>query len=422
MQDVARPRVGADLPRVHLREAVVVADGAEAGRVGVQRDRRQRAPVAVEPADQLRGEVLRLRGAAPVARGEQPVAGHQPAARGPRPSGPGWARRRCSAGSARSSRSTCAASSAASSSARPAGCGPPAVPVRRPSPARSVSPAPARALPRPGSRGPPRATAASPSTAESSSGGRPPTVVHRVRYGHARPLGEHLLVHGERAVGDAVPAVAGQHAVPAGDAERQCPGGRGQQRPQRGGQRVGPPRRARAGPSPGPRRCPGCRRPRWRPPGRPHAMASSGTIPNGSYQGTHTTASAERSSAGTSGRATAPSSRTRSATPAAAAACRSRRASGSPSQRRTVLAGAVGPPATSSSTPGNRRSAAITSSTPLRRTSRPSTTSRGRSARGAHRPVGRERGRVDPARHHGGRAGAVRRAGRARTPRRCRWR
>src|SRR5919202_633718 len=61
----------------------------------------------------------------------------------------------------------------------------------------------------------------------------------------------------------------------------------------------------------------------WIPPtalattGRPQAIASSGTIPNGSYQGTHATASAERSSAGTSERATAPSSRTRSATPAA---------------------------------------------------------------------------------------------------------
>jgi hypothetical protein len=31
--------------------------------------------------------------------------------------------------------------------------------------------------------------------------------------------------------------------------------------------------------------------------GTPHAIASSGTIPNGSYHGTHTTASAERSSA-----------------------------------------------------------------------------------------------------------------------------
>src|SRR3954451_6618636 len=63
--------------------------------------------------------------------------------------------------------------------------------------------------------------------------------------------------------------------------------------------------------------------------GTPHAIASSGTIPNGSYQGTHTTASADRSRAGTSGRATAPSNRTRSATPADAASSRSRRTSGS---------------------------------------------------------------------------------------------
>ena len=48
----------------------------------------------------------------------------------------------------------------------------------------------------------------------------------------------------------------------------------------------------------------------------------------------------------------------------------------------------AGPPATSSSTPGSRRSAAITSSTPLRRTRRPSTTIRGRSERGCTGPSG----------------------------------
>ncbi len=136
--------------------------------------------------------------------------------------------------------------------------------------------------------------------------------------------------------------------------------------------------------------------------GRPHAIASSGTIPNGSYQGTHTTASAERSSAGTSGRATAPSRRTRSATPAAAAACRSRRASGSRSQRGTVLAGAVraaGDQQLDPRQPAQRRDDLVDALAPDEAAQHDQPGPLG--AR-VHRAVRRERGRVDPARHHGG--------------------
>jgi hypothetical protein len=105
--------------------------------------------------------------------------------------------------------------------------------------------------------------------------------------------------------------------------------------------------------------------------GTPQAMASSGTMPNGSYQGTHATTSAERNSAGTSGRATAPRNSTWSSTPSARARPRRRRTSGSEPR-----ASAGGPPATTSSVPGSADSAEITSSMPLRGTSRLTTTTR----------------------------------------------
>src|SRR4051794_18123339 len=65
--------------------------------------------------------------------------------------------------------------------------------------------------------------------------------------------------------------------------------------------------------------------------GTPHAIASRGTIPNGSYHGAHTTTSAERISAGRSARETRPHRSTRSATRARSATARSRRASGAAS-------------------------------------------------------------------------------------------
>jgi hypothetical protein len=65
--------------------------------------------------------------------------------------------------------------------------------------------------------------------------------------------------------------------------------------------------------------------------GTPQAIASSGTMPNGSYQGTQTTTSAERSSAGISSRPTRPAQHQPVATPSAAASSAAARASGSAS-------------------------------------------------------------------------------------------
>jgi hypothetical protein len=62
--------------------------------------------------------------------------------------------------------------------------------------------------------------------------------------------------------------------------------------------------------------------------GTPHAIASNATVPNGSCQGTHTAASADRSRAGMRSTGTGPSSRSRLATPAAPACATNRRASG----------------------------------------------------------------------------------------------
>ena len=117
--------------------------------------------------------------------------------------------------------------------------------------------------------------------------------------------------------------------------------------------------------------------------GVPQAIASIGVMPNGSYQGTARTTSAERIQPGTSSRATAPVSTSRSATPAAAATARSRRTSGSASS-----SSAGGPPTTTSSASGTAASARTASSCPLRSTSRPRTSSRGRSVRAATGPRG----------------------------------
>ena len=56
-------------------EVVVVADRGEDRRVGGQRDRRQPGPLALEAADELGGEVLRVAGRAAVAAGQHLAAG-----------------------------------------------------------------------------------------------------------------------------------------------------------------------------------------------------------------------------------------------------------------------------------------------------------------------------------------------------------
>ena len=119
--------------------------------------------------------------------------------------------------------------------------------------------------------------------------------------------------------------------------------------------------------------------------GTPQAIASSGVMPNGSYQGVHTTTSADRIRAGTWARGTAPVNTTRSATPRARAMSRSRRYSASPpSWSRS------GPPATTSSAPGSRASASMAVSMPLRSTSRPSVSSRPGDSRRATAPDGQK--------------------------------
>ena len=85
--------------------------------------------------------------------------------------------------------------------------------------------------------------------------------------------------------------------------------------------------------------------------GTPQAIASSGTIPNGSYHGTRRTASAERSRAGSSSRPTRPRKRTPVLD---AEPCGPARAAARPRGRCRASA-ASGPPATSSSVSGPPR-------------------------------------------------------------------
>ncbi|OUD90792.1 hypothetical protein CMMCAS03_09580 [Clavibacter michiganensis subsp. michiganensis] len=111
--------------------------------------------------------------------------------------------------------------------------------------------------------------------------------------------------------------------------------------------------------------------------GTPEAIASSGTMPNGSYQGAHTTTSAVRITAGMSAWETRPWRRTRSATPAARAASIRRRASAS----SPASAASPDPPTMTSSTSRRPRRAripraSIARSTPLRGTRRPTTMTR----------------------------------------------
>ena len=76
-QHVVAAAVGADLAGEDLLVAVVVADRGQRRGLGAQRDRRQRLPVVAQLADQFGGEVLGLGGAAAVAGDQQPAAGGQ---------------------------------------------------------------------------------------------------------------------------------------------------------------------------------------------------------------------------------------------------------------------------------------------------------------------------------------------------------
>src|SRR3989454_7196649 len=70
-RDVAPGAERAHLAREHLVVAVVVGDGGERRAVGGERDGGQRPPLALEPPDELRREVLRVGGAAAVAEEEE---------------------------------------------------------------------------------------------------------------------------------------------------------------------------------------------------------------------------------------------------------------------------------------------------------------------------------------------------------------
>src|SRR5439155_13356988 len=70
-RDVAGIAERFDLPGEHLLISVVVADRGHDTRIGGERHRSERAPLALEPSDELRDEMLRVRGAAAVAKREQ---------------------------------------------------------------------------------------------------------------------------------------------------------------------------------------------------------------------------------------------------------------------------------------------------------------------------------------------------------------
>ena len=73
-QDVAGRAERLDLLGEDHLVAVVVADGGEDRGVDGQRDRRQAGPLALEAADELRGEMLGVGGRAAVAAGEHLAA------------------------------------------------------------------------------------------------------------------------------------------------------------------------------------------------------------------------------------------------------------------------------------------------------------------------------------------------------------
>ena len=76
-QHVALGAERAHLLREHLLERVVVGDRGQDRRVGGERDRRQLRALALEAADHLGGEMLRVGGGAAVAAGEDLAVGEQ---------------------------------------------------------------------------------------------------------------------------------------------------------------------------------------------------------------------------------------------------------------------------------------------------------------------------------------------------------
>ena len=77
-QDVAGPAVRLDLSSEHLFRAVIVEDRGERRRLAVQRNRGERASLAVIPPDDLGGQMLGLGGAPTVPDSKQPPAVEQP--------------------------------------------------------------------------------------------------------------------------------------------------------------------------------------------------------------------------------------------------------------------------------------------------------------------------------------------------------
>ena len=255
--------------------AEVVADRGEAGRVGVQRDRGQRRAVGHVPADQLGGQVLGFGGAAAVPGHQQPVPGTEWGGQEPSPAPRGRRARFRGCRSAPINWSRCEAISAGVRHRGPLPPGPGGELLRHQAASRRAD---ARF---PGRHG------VHPAASDRPCAGTRPA-------GSGTSLSVDALGLG-RDPGPGVPA-AGPAAPASPNAARSA--GSREQRPRRrrergrvagGDQQAGVP----------------CTTLSVRPPtalattGTPQAIASSGVMPNGSYQGVHTTTSADRIRAGT---------------------------------------------------------------------------------------------------------------------------
>ncbi len=73
--DVSGSPKRGDLPAEHLLEAQVVGTGGEGRGIGIERDRRDGRAIGLIADHELRGQVLGVRGAAPVAEEQQLAAG-----------------------------------------------------------------------------------------------------------------------------------------------------------------------------------------------------------------------------------------------------------------------------------------------------------------------------------------------------------
>ncbi len=74
---IPRPAQGLDLAGEDLVEAIIIANGRQGGAVRGQGDRGQAGPVALEPPDEFRGQVLAIRRAPPIAEPEDPAPAGQ---------------------------------------------------------------------------------------------------------------------------------------------------------------------------------------------------------------------------------------------------------------------------------------------------------------------------------------------------------